>query len=166
MVLPGFQDPHVHVPEAGINLDVCFLPARRSLAVYERLAADCAAEHAGSEWVRAAGPSLFELRETNELPIDVLDRAIPNRPALILDDLGHAAWTNTLGLEAADIGLGDPDPQGGILHRDPVSGRLTGLLLEDAQQLVRNAAALGDASTTTKACSWRWGTSHATASQQ
>ena len=146
MVLPGFQDPHVHVPEAGINLDVCFLPARRSLAVYERLAADCAAEHAGSEWARAAGPSLFELRETNELPIDVLDRAIPNRPALILDDLGHAAWTNTLGLEAADIGLGDPDPQGGILHRDPVSGRLTGLLLEDAQQLVRNAAALGDAS--------------------
>ena len=80
------------------------------------------------------------------MPIDVLDRAIPDRPALILDDLGHAIWTNSLGLEAAGIGPEDPDPQGGVLHRDPTSGRLTGLLLEDAQQLVRNAAAASDES--------------------
>ena len=146
MVLPGFQDPHVHVPEAGINLDMCFLPAGRSLAAYERLAAGCAAEQRGSDWVRAVGPSLFDLRHTRELPIDVLDRAIPDRPALILDDLGHAAWTNTRGLEAAGIAPNDPDPQGGILHRDPASGRLTGLLLENAQQLARNAAVLDDES--------------------
>lgn len=83
---------------------------------------------------------MFGLRVADELPIDALDRAVPDRPALILDDLGHAVWTNSLGLEAARIDQDTEDPQGGVLHRDPETGRLTGLLLEDAQQLVRNAA--------------------------
>ncbi len=143
LVLPGFQDPHVHVPEAGINIELCFLPDSMSLDAYEEMMVDCANEHPGSDWVRAAGASLFDLRSTDELPIDVLDRAIPDRPALVLDDLGHAVWTNTLGLQAAGIESNDGDPQGGVLHRS-AEGRLTGLLLEDAQQLVRNAAAPDD----------------------
>ncbi len=146
MVLPGFQDPHVHVPEAGINAGLCFMSGR-DLDRLEAQAKDCADRQRESDWVRAAGPSLFDLRNTDELPIDVLDRAIPDRPALILDDLGHAIWTNTLGLDAAGIGPDDPDPQGGVLHRDPRTGQLSGLLLEDAQQLVRNAAAGNDEST-------------------
>lgn len=143
LVLAGFQDAHVHVPEAGINTSVCLMPARRSLTEYENLARRCAADQPESEWVLAAGPALFELRDTNELPVDVLDRAVPDRPALILDDLGHAVWTNSLGLEAAGIGPNDPDPRGGVLHRT-ADGELTGLLLENAQQLVRNAATLDD----------------------
>jgi len=147
MVMPGFQDPHVHVPEAGLNNGVCLMPAGLTLGDYEDLAFDCAESQPDSNWVRAAGPSLFGLNETAELPIDVLDRAIPDRPALILDDLGHAIWTNSLGLAAAGIGPDDPDPRGGIFQRDPTSGRLTGLILEDAQQLVRNAAAADDETT-------------------
>lgn len=143
MVLPGFQDPHVHVPEAGINAEVCFFADGLALADYEALATECADEQEGSDWVRAAGASLFDLRDTDESPLAVLDRAVPDRPAIVLDNLGHAVWTNTRGLEAAGIGPEDPDPQGGVFHRDGV-GQLTGLLLEDAQQLVRNAAAPDD----------------------
>ena len=143
MILPGFQDVHVHVPEAGINASLCLMLGDDLLRL-ETQAAKCAERQPDSAWVLAAGPSLFALRETEELPIDVLDRAIPDRPALILDDLGHAVWTNSLGLRAAGIGPDDPDPQGGVLHRDAQSGRLTGLLLENAQQLIRNAAAPND----------------------
>ena len=145
LVLPGFQDPHVHVPEAGINEGLCFIESGHTLREYGTLARRCAEEQPDSSWVRAAGPSMAELVESNDLPIDVLDRAIPDRPALILDDLGHAVWTNTLGLRAAGIGPNDPDPQGGIYDRDPDTGRLTGLLLENAQQRLRNAAAVDDA---------------------
>jgi len=145
MILPGFQDAHVHVPEAGINADLCFMDGQ-DLESLEAQARECANQQSDTEWVRAAGPSLFGLRNSDELPIDVLDRAIPDRPALILDDLGHAIWTNTLGLQAAGIGPDDEDPQGGVLHRDSESGRLTGLLLENAQQLVRNAAGADDES--------------------
>ena len=141
MVLPGFQDVHVHVPEAGINQSVCLLPSSRSLNAYAKLIRGCAARQKADHWVRAAGVSLFELRDTDTLPIDMLDQAVPDRPVLILDDLGHAVWTNSAGLRAAGIDTHDANPQGGVLHRDRRSGKLTGLLLEDAQQLVRNAAA-------------------------
>lgn len=140
MVLPGFQDPHVHVPEAGINEGLCLLDPGLTLDEYADEIAACAEEQADDEWVRAAGASLFNLRDSDELPIDVLDELVPDRPALILDDLGHAAWTNSLGLAAAGITDTDGDPQGGVLHRDPDTGELTGLLLEDAQQAVRTAA--------------------------
>ena len=144
LVLPGFVDTHVHVPEAGINESLCLLPPEESIDTYEALIADCAEEQTTDDWVRAAGATLFSLRDTDELPIDVLDRAVPDRPALILDDLGHAVWTNSLGLAAAGIEVDDEDPQGGVLLRDPKSGKLTGLLLENAQQRVRNAAAPAD----------------------
>jgi len=144
MVLPGFHDTHVHALEAGINNELCLLDPWLTLTEYEEQLADCAEDQTGSDWVRAAGASLFDLRDSDELPIDVLDSVIPDQPALVLDDLGHAVWTNTLGLEAAGIGADDPDPQGGVLHRDPDTGRLSGLLLEDAQQQVRNAAAVDD----------------------
>lgn len=143
MVLPGFQDAHVHVPEGGINASLCFMSSGETLETYERLARQCAEEQPDDEWVRAAGPSLYELRNSSENPLDVLDRAIPDRPAIILDDLGHAVWTNSLGLAAAGIDDDSDDPQGGVFHRDAV-GRLTGLLLEDAQQRLRNAAAASD----------------------
>ncbi len=142
-VVPGFQDAHVHVPEAGINLEVCYLPRGLEIDDYEALIADCAAADPDAEWVRAAGASLFDLREASESPLDVVDRAVPDRPAVILDDLGHAVWTNSLGLQAAGISAEEPDPQGGVLHRD-AAGNLTGLLLEDTQQLVRNAATPSD----------------------
>lgn len=144
MIIPGFHDAHVHVPEAGVNLEMCFFEPDLSLADYESLAVDCAGEQAGSDWVRAAGAALFDLRNTNESPLAVLDRAIPDRPAIVLDNLGHAIWTNSLGLEAAGIGPDADDPQGGVFHRDD-EGELTGLLLEDAQHLVRSAASPDDA---------------------
>lgn len=140
LVLPGFQDAHVHVPEAGINLDVCFMPGDLELDDYAAIAIDCAAEQPDSDWVRAAGASLFGLRDTDESPLDVLDRTVPDRPMIVLDDLGHSVWTNSLGLAEAGIGQDDPNPQGGVFHRRP-DGQLSGLLLEDAQQLLRNAAA-------------------------
>lgn len=127
LVLPGFQDAHLHVPEAGLNLDVCPLDPGLDLKDYEDLLAECAAETDG-EWVTAAGATLFGLRTTSESPLDVIDRVIPDRPAVVLDDLGHAAWTNSLGLAAAGVTEDDRDPPGGTLHRDD-SGRLTGLLL-------------------------------------
>jgi len=144
MILPGFQDPHVHVPEAGINQTLCFMAGGPSLNSYETQARACAGQQPEADWVRAVGPWLFDLTWDEELPVDVLDRAVPDRPLLIIDRLGAAVLTNTLGLQAAGLSSHDQDPQGGVLQRDPSTGRFTGLLLENAQHLVRNAAALDD----------------------
>lgn len=137
-IMPGFQDPHIHVPEAGINELQCVIDRGKSVRAYANRAFKCA-KGDKRQWVRASGPSLYNLLNTTELPIDVLDEVIPNRPVYILDDLGHALWANTLALRLAGIAENDTDPQGGAYHRDERTGRLSGLLLENAQHKVRDA---------------------------
>ncbi|MEM7586284.1 MAG: amidohydrolase family protein [Acidobacteriota bacterium] len=100
MILPGLQDPHLHVIEAGLNREVCFLEPGLGLAAYERKMRACARRQADAAWVRAAGPYADDLLAEDELPIQVLDRAVPSRPALVLDAVGHAVWVNSRALEA------------------------------------------------------------------
>jgi predicted amidohydrolase YtcJ len=45
MVRPGFQDPHLHVPEAGINEGLCLLDPGLTLDDYGELLARCADDH-------------------------------------------------------------------------------------------------------------------------
>ncbi|NKB87759.1 MAG: amidohydrolase family protein [Acidobacteria bacterium] len=139
MILPGFHDVHVHAVEAGINADLCFFPSSASLRRYEQIARACGDDAPDADWVLGAGVFVADLVGGSEAPIDVLDRAIPDRPALILDDLGHGAWANTAALRAAGYEESSVDPRGGILHRDSV-GELSGIVFENAQQRLRDAA--------------------------
>lgn len=92
----------------------------------------------------AAGVNMANLFEQNNptdlLPIDFLDEAVPDRPVLVIDDLGHGAWANTLAMEAVGYDTFDGNPPGGILDRDPETGRLTGVVFENAQHALRDAA--------------------------
>ncbi len=85
MVLPGFQDVHLHAVEAGINAGRCEFPPHARLTEYRRLLRQCAQDSTG--WVIGAGVSMADLLEQHANPIAVLDDVIPDRPVLILDDL-------------------------------------------------------------------------------
>ncbi|WP_156176780.1 amidohydrolase [Kiloniella spongiae] len=144
MLLPGFQDPHLHALEAGINETVCFLSAEGSEEIYREEIAYCLDEQHDKPWFMGAGVSMPALLETIETPMAFLDRLIPDRPAVILDNLGHGAWANTKAMQAvgymafqAAPGI---NPPGGLIDRDPFTGRLTGVVFENAQQKLRNAA--------------------------
>ncbi len=144
MLLPGFQDPHLHALEAGINETVCFLSAEGAEEVYRQEIAYCLDDQRDVSWFIGAGVSMPALLGTVESPMAFLDRLIPDRPAVILDNLGHGAWANTKAMQA--VGYLDfqetpgENPPGGLIDRDPVSGRLTGVVFENAQQKLRNAA--------------------------
>ena len=142
-ILPGFVDAHVHVPEAGLNELLCGLEPDESLAEYTRSLTACAAAQPGTRWLRAAGASIHGFRATDN-PRRALDAIFPTRPVLVLDDLGHGIWTNSAGLRAAGIADAAADPQGGAYGRNG-DGSLNGLLLENAQQRVRNLARFTDA---------------------
>ncbi len=144
MLMPGFQDPHLHALEAGINETVCFLPAEGSEEIYREEITYCLDEQYDKSWFMGAGVSMPALLETVESPMAFLDRLIPDRPAVILDNLGHGAWANTKAMQAvgylnfqATPGI---NPPGGLIDRDPFTGRLTGVVFENAQQKLRNAA--------------------------
>ena len=90
MMLPGFQDPHLHVLEAGLNENLCLVSDVAEFDEYIDEILDCADQQPESEWVRAAGANMADLLHRERLPIDVLDEAIPDRPAVV-----SPSWTAT-----------------------------------------------------------------------
>jgi predicted amidohydrolase YtcJ len=137
-VVPGFIDSHLHAVEAGLFAELCFLPSSRGVGFYVRRLRQCARQQRGQGWVRGSGPFVQDLIALRPEPRELLDRAIPNRPTVINDALGHAAFVNSEGLRAAGIDDGDPDPRGGGFIR--TGGRLNGVLLENAQNVALDAA--------------------------
>jgi predicted amidohydrolase YtcJ len=68
----------------------------------------------------------------------LLDRVAPDRPVMLRRVDGHAAWVNGEALRLAGIDADTPDPEGGHIHRDPLSGEATGVLVDNAADLVRD----------------------------
>lgn len=139
MLTPGFQDTHVHpILAASMDRRLNVLGERTLAGTLEAIRAYAAA-HPEGEWVTGWGwnADLFE----GGLPTRAqLDAVVPDRPALIHRGDGHAAWANTLAIEAAgldDDGSGRPvaDPPGGRVERD-ADGRAGGVLQEWATGLV------------------------------
>jgi hypothetical protein len=79
-----------------------------------------------------------------------LDRIIANRPVLLDHKSGHAAWVNSRALRLAHIDASTPDPPGGQIQRDD-QGRPTGVLFEDAIDLVADLVPEPTEAETTKA---------------
>ncbi len=143
MLMPGFQDAHLHAIEAGMNEGdlFCVLPETASAKRYQKAIRACAKAQKDEPWVRAAGVSMADLLEDEAIwPVELLDKAVPDRPVLILDNLGHGAWANSLALDAVGYSDLDSDPPGGILDRDPDTGELSGVVFENAQQKLRTAS--------------------------
>ena len=140
MVLPGFQDAHLHAVEAGINDRHCLFEPDESLSAIALTLEDCAETLPAKGWLVGSGINMERLLEKTADPIALLDEVVPDRPVLILDDLGHGAWANSIAMVAVGYDQLEADPPGGILLRDAVSGALNGVVLENAQQPLRNAA--------------------------
>lgn len=148
LVLPGFQDAHLHAVEAGINAQLCYIPEDARIQDVEFYFDDCpdGGMFADQGWIVGAGIDvglLLEELEYNvnaQYPLTVLDRAYPETPVLILDNLGHGAIANSRAMEAVGYDTLNGNPPGGIIVRDEFTNELTGIVLENAQQPLRDAA--------------------------
>ena len=88
MVLPGFQDAHVHPISSGVELTECHLHSlTTAVAVLDSIRA-CALARADRPWVRGSGWQLPIFPRGNPSRLD-LDRAVPDRPALFYAADGH-----------------------------------------------------------------------------
>lgn len=138
-VAPGFIDPHVHAFDCAINdLTVsCLPPSVDSLATIRDRLADRARSLPPGAWVVGAGYDDARLRERRHPSREDLDEAAPEHPVFLTRVCGHMSVANSRALELAGIGPTTPDPEGGAIVRD-ATGQPTGLLLEQAQSLVKD----------------------------
>jgi len=130
LVVPGFQDAHVHPPQAGRNLtnvDLRDLPSRESYLAH---IADYVGQHPEAAWIVGGGWSMEHF--PNGMPDRVdLDAVTDGRPAFLFNRDVHGAWVNSAALALAGIDAATPDPTDGRYERD-ASGVPTGLLHEGA----------------------------------
>ncbi|MGB0506424.1 MAG: amidohydrolase [Pikeienuella sp.] len=132
MVLPGFQDAHLHALEAGMYEDFCLPPQFGDATDYRYALEECA-DIASGDWVLGAGVNMISLLTEVADPLALIDAIIPDRPALIIDDLGHGAWANSVALARAGLDAAGPDPQGGMFAPN-LAGGVSGVVLESLSQ--------------------------------
>lgn len=134
MVLPGFQDSHLHPVTGGVELGQCDLngiPTREAVLEAIRRYAE---QHSDEEWIVGGGWDLPLFPQANPHRED-LDAVVADRPALLSAADGHSAWVNTKALQTAGITASTPDPPNGRIERDP-QGNPSGTLRESAVNLV------------------------------
>lgn len=135
MVLPAFQDSHIHLVTGGVELGLCDLNGLETRdALFARIR-DYAAAHPERSWVVGGGWALPLFPEANPGKGE-LDLLVPDRPACLDAADGHSAWVNSRALALAGITRETPDPKDGRIERDPATGEPTGTLREGAARLV------------------------------
>jgi len=131
LVLPGFQDAHVHLLSGGLDLATA-ASLYHALTEADLLAAMAAHAARRPELALLIGagwpPGPFG---DHNLTAALIDPVTGDRPALLYDSSFHNACLNSAALRMAGIGNDTPDPPNGHIVRDN-TGRVTGMLHEEA----------------------------------
>jgi len=135
LVLPGFNDAHVHFVAGGFQLSNVDLRdakspaelARRIGAHAKKLPAGCWIT--GGEWDHENWPGAL-LPEKN-----LIDAVTPAHPVFVQRTDGHMALANSLALKISGIVRETKDVPGGLIVRDE-RGEPTGVLKDAAMPLV------------------------------
>jgi predicted amidohydrolase YtcJ len=137
LVLPGFQDAHLHPYTSGIDQFDCNMDLQPyAPETYVAKAKECYETMTELEWIKGGGWNLTAFG-ANPIPNKaLLDAVIPDKPAIFYSSDGHTAWVNSVALQRAGITSETADPVNGRIDRDPASGEPVGSLQESAMRLV------------------------------
>ena len=137
LVVPGFQDAHVHPAFAGRNLLRVNLDDVGTVDGYLETVAAYAAAHPAESWITGGGWAMYLFPGGTPRKED-LDRIVPDRPVFLMNRDVHGAWVNGRALEVAGITGDTPDPWDGRIERDAATGEPTGTLHEGAAYSFRD----------------------------
>jgi predicted amidohydrolase YtcJ len=134
MLLPGFQDAHVHPVGGGLDMLQCDMHDLKTKEEYLAAVAAYAASHPDAPWIEGGGWSQ-DVFPRGCPPKEDLDAVLPDRPAYLPNRDGHSAWVNSKAFEIAGITAETPDPEDGRIERLP-GGFPQGTMHEGAQGLI------------------------------
>jgi len=134
LLLPGFQDSHVHFLSGSLNLNRVDLSGAQSVAEIQDRISHFVAEHPDLTWIQGRG-WMYSAFPGDMPHKKFLDEIIPDKPAIMRCADGHTSWVNSRALALAGINRHTPDPPDGKIVRDE-KGEPTGALLEGASRLV------------------------------
>ncbi len=161
-LMPGFNDAHVHLQEAGLEAQSTDLRGTHSLQEMQQRIAASAKSSAPSDWLVGGGWDQT-LWVDMQLPTrQDLDAVSGSHPAVFSRVDGHIAVANTAALNIGGVTAQTQAPDGGKIDHD-AKGQPTGILRETARALVESKipppspARLSRAAALALADAARWG---------
>lgn len=138
LLLPGFNDAHVHFVPGGFQLDQVQLTDARSREEFVRRIAAQARKLRKGEWI-LGGDWDEQNWSPPELPAhDWIDAVTPDNPVFVERHDGHESLANALAMKLAGITAATRSPAGGEIVHD-AQGNPTGIFKDAAQGLFAKA---------------------------
>jgi predicted amidohydrolase YtcJ len=134
-LMPGFNDAHLHLDDAGMTKLSIDLTGVKSLEDLRSQVLRKVEESKGADWILGSG------WDETLWPVKVvptrwdLDEVSGGHPVFLVRIDGHIAVANTRALQLGSITLASRNPQGGRIDRNE-NGEPTGILRETAQSAV------------------------------
>jgi predicted amidohydrolase YtcJ len=139
VVLPGFNDSHVHWLMGGFSITNVDLRDAKSPAEFAKRLGDHAKKLPKGRWI-LGGDWDHEKWPGTPLPSkEMIDDVTPDNPVFVNRTDGHMAVANSLALKLAGVTKDTKDVPGGLIVRDPKTGEPTGVLKDAALDLVDKA---------------------------
>ncbi len=136
MLMPSFQDAHIHPMGAGkeaLTVDLNGLDSEESYVAAVKAYADA---NPDEPWILGGGWSMAVFGPGARASKKILDVVVPDRPVYLTSQDGHTGWANSAALKAAGIDEDTQDPVSGIVDRDTETGEIIGSLQEGAMALL------------------------------
>ncbi|YCI76458.1 amidohydrolase [Bacillus sp. R1-10] len=139
LIMPGFHDFHLHIMFSALSLTSINLFEARSAQEVAAKVLEFSKECPEEDWIIGMQWDAGYWHDKQEPHYRILDAVIPNRPVVLFHAEGHYTWVNSKAMELAGVTEDIRDPDFGRYERDK-NGLLTGILYEEAQQIVLKEA--------------------------
>ena len=134
-MMPGFNDAHLHFLGGGFYLMGINLRPAKSIKQFRQILSDYVKKYPG-KWV-TGGRWDHESWDVQRLPSkEDIDDITGDTPVFVSRMDGHLGLANSKALEFAGIDRDTPSPEGGLIVKDAQTGEPTGILKDNAMELI------------------------------
>ena len=134
LVIPGFNDAHIHFLSGSLGLQTVDLNQSKTVKEAVATIKAYAQKNTAIKWITGLGWQ-YTVFPNGSPTKEMLDSVVSDRPVYIRAYDGHSAWVNTKALQLAGITKETEFSGFGAIVKD-VNGQPTGMLKERAMQLV------------------------------
>jgi predicted amidohydrolase YtcJ len=135
-VVPGLIDSHIHVGDFGKFLTWIDLKDANSLKELQRRIRERAQKIPEGRWIIGSGWDQTRFAEKRYPSFRDLDEASPDNPVILYHQCGRVCVVNSKALELAGVTKETRATSGGTIEKDAETGEPTGILRENATDLV------------------------------
>ena len=135
LVMPGFNDAHVHFMDGGMGLASVDLRYAKSPEEFTRLIGDFAKKLPKGRWILNGNWDHENWTPANLPTKEMIDAVTPDNPVFINRLDGHMGLANSLALKLANVTKETKEVDGGVIVRY-ADGQPTGILKDAAMGYV------------------------------